>query len=249
MLNVEGLHAAVGDRPILRGVELTLRPGEVHALMGPNGSGKSTLVHVLAGRPGYRVTAGRATLDGVDLLAMEPEQRAGAGVFLGFQHPVEIPGVSQQLFLKTALNALRRRRGEAELDASDCRERILRATRSIGLEESILSRSVNAGFSGGEKKQNELLQMATLTPRLALLDEMDSGLDIDALARVSQGIQALRGPDRAILLVTHHQRMLDWVVPDRVHVMIEGRIVLSGGSDLARELERRGYGWLMEEAA
>lgn len=249
MLDIKGLTVEVENRTILRGVDLTIRPGEVHALMGPNGSGKSTLVHVLAGRSGYRITAGEVRLDGADLLAMEPEQRAWAGLFVGFQHPVEIPGISNQLFLKTALNTHLRQRGAPELDASAGRARMLEPVRRLGLDEAMLARPVNAGFSGGEKKQNELLQMSVLSPRLALLDEIDSGVDFDALARVAQGIQALRGPERAMLLVTHHPRLLALVPPDRVHVLIDGRLVLSGGGALALELERRGYGWLTEEVS
>jgi Fe-S cluster assembly ATP-binding protein len=241
LLVVRGLAARAGNRDILRGVDLELRAGEVHAIMGPNGSGKSTLAGVLAGRESFEVTGGTAVLDGKDLLAMSPEERAWAGVFLGFQYPVEIPGVTNATFLRSAVNAHRKQRGEEELDAVDFLALVKAKMRLLQMDEAFLSRSLNEGFSGGEKKRNEVLQMSLLEPRLAILDETDSGLDIDALRIVAKGIEALRGPDRAILLVTHYQRLLDHVVPDRVHVLVGGRIARSGGPELAHELEAKGY--------
>jgi Fe-S cluster assembly ATP-binding protein len=248
MLKVEGLHARIGDQEILKGLSLTVNPGEVHAIMGPNGSGKSTLAGVLAGREHAEVTAGTATLDGKDLLAMSPEARAAAGVFLGFQYPVEIPGVGNLYFLRTALNAQRKSRGEEPLDAVDFLEVAREKARLVELDEALMGRAVNEGFSGGEKKRNEVFQMAILEPRLAILDEVDSGLDIDALRVVARGVEGLRRPDRSTVLVTHYQRLLEYVVPDRVHVMAAGRIVLSGGRELALELEKKGYAWIDEEA-
>ena len=244
MLEIVGLRARVGGKEILRGVDLTVRAGEVHAIMGPNGSGKSTLAGVLAGRETYEVAGGTVTLDGKDLLGLAPEERSWAGVFLGFQYPVEIPGVTNATFLRAALNARRRRRGEPELDAVDFLALVRRKMKALQMDEAFLHRSLNEGFSGGEKKRNEILQMTLLEPRLALLDETDSGLDIDALRVVAGGVNALRAPDRAIVLVTHYQRLLDYVAPDRVHVLSQGRIVLSGGPELAKELEKKGYGWL-----
>ncbi|MCC7137988.1 MAG: Fe-S cluster assembly ATPase SufC [Planctomycetes bacterium] len=244
MLEIVGLRARVGGKEILRGVDLTVRAGEVHAIMGPNGSGKSTLAGVLAGRETYEVAGGTVTLDGKDLLGLAPEERSWAGVFLGFQYPVEIPGVTNATFLRAALNARRRRRGEPELDAVDFLALVRRKMKALEMDEAFLHRSLNEGFSGGEKKRNEILQMTLLEPRLALLDETDSGLDIDALRVVAGGVNALRAPDRAIVLVTHYQRLLDYVAPDRVHVLSQGRIVLSGGPELAKELEKKGYGWL-----
>lgn len=244
MLEIRNLQVAVDDKPILRGIDLTVRAGEVHAIMGPNGSGKSTLAHVLAGREGYAVTAGEVRYLNRNLLEMSPEERAREGIFLAFQYPVEIPGVANIYLLKAALNALRKHRGEAELDAVDFLDLVKGKLQLMGMDQSLLYRAVNEGFSGGEKKRNEILQMAVLEPRLAILDETDSGLDIDALKLVADGINALRSPDRAIILVTHYQRLLDYVVPDRVHVLAHGRIALSGGSELALELEHRGYGWV-----
>ncbi len=246
LLRVEGLRARIaagGDGEILKGVDLEIRPGEVHAIMGPNGSGKSTLAGVLAGREAYAVTAGAATYDGKDLLALAPEARAAAGVFLGFQYPVEIPGVGNLYFLRTALNAVRRARGEEELDAIDFLSLAKEKMRLVDLDPAFGSRSLNEGFSGGEKKRNEVFQMAVLEPRLAILDEIDSGLDIDALRVVARGVNALRRADRAILLVTHYKRLLEYVAADRIHVMAGGRIVRSGGPGLADELERTGYAW------
>jgi Fe-S cluster assembly ATP-binding protein len=243
LLRVSGLRAKIGDQEILKGVDLALRPGEVHAIMGPNGSGKSTLAGVLAGRDAYQATAGEVTYAGQDLLALAPEARAAAGVFLGFQYPVEIPGVGNLYFLRTALNAIRRARGEEELDAMDFLALAKERMKLVELDPAFGSRSVNEGFSGGEKKRNEIFQMAVLEPRLAILDEIDSGLDIDALRVVARGVNALRRPDRAVLLVTHYKRLLEYVVPDRVHVMAGGRIVRSGGRELADELEQTGYAW------
>jgi Fe-S cluster assembly ATP-binding protein len=244
MLEIENLHASVDGKAILQGIDLAVNAGEVHAVMGPNGSGKSTLAHVLAGREGYTVTQGQVRYQGQDLLALAPEQRAAEGVFLGFQYPVEIPGVSTMYLLKTALNAQRKHRGEPEIDAMDFLAWVRDRLGVVKMDIQMLHRGVNEGFSGGEKKRNEVLQMLVLQPRLMVLDETDSGLDIDALKVVADGINALRGPDRAILLVTHYQRLLDYVKPDRVHVLARGRIVKSGGPDLARELEQKGYGWL-----
>jgi len=246
LLQIEGLRVSVAGTPVLHGLSLTVQAGEVHAIMGPNGSGKSTLAHVLAGRPGYTVTAGTARFDGVDLLGMAPEERARAGLFLGFQYPVEIAGVNNAYLLKAALNARRRHRGETDIDAFDFLAAVKAQMRTMQMDETLLSRGVNEGFSGGEKKRNEILQMLVLEPRLALLDETDSGLDIDALKVVGRGINSLRSKDRAVILVTHYQRLLDHVVPDQVHVLARGRIVRSGDRALAVELERRGYDWLAE---
>ncbi len=249
MLEIKNLAVAVGGTPILHGIDLVVPAGEVHAMMGPNGSGKSTLAYVLAGREDYEVTSGSIRYDGRDLLAMEPEERAAAGVFLAFQAPVELPGVGNANFLRTALNAVRRVRGEPDLDAVQFL-RIARAeTKRLAMPDDMLRRNVNVGFSGGEKKRNEVLQMAILRPRLAILDETDSGLDIDALKIVAGGVNALRGPDFSALVITHHQRLLDHIVPDRVHVLSAGRIVRSGGPELAHELEARGYAGLGAEAA
>jgi Fe-S cluster assembly ATP-binding protein len=249
MLEIKGLTANVGDKPILHGIDLVVPTGEVHAVMGPNGSGKSTLSYVLAGRDGYVVTGGTATLDGQDLLAMEPEARAAAGVFLAFQYPVELPGVGNANFLRTALNALRRSRGESELDAVQFLKLARAETKRLAMPEDMLKRNVNVGFSGGEKKRNEVLQMAILRPTLAILDETDSGLDIDALKIVADGVNALRGPAFSALVITHYQRLLDHIVPDRVHVLANGRIVKSGGPELARELEADGYAGVVADAA
>ena len=247
MLKIENLHARIDDKPILQGLSLTVKPGEVHAIMGPNGSGKSTLGYVLAGREGYEVTDGSAQLDDADLLAMTPEQRARAGLFLGFQYPVEIPGLSNANFLRQSVNALRTARGEPESKATELLKELRSGMKRFGLDAKMLQRSVNEGFSGGEKKRNEIFQMNVLQPRLAVLDEIDSGLDIDGLKVVAQGINDLRSPDRAFIVVTHYQRLLDYVQPDHVHVLSEGRIVRSGGGELAQELERSGYGWLEQE--
>ncbi len=244
LLEVRDLRVRAGERLILDGLSLTVRAGEVHAIMGPNGSGKSTLTGVLAGRPGLEVLSGSASYRGRDLLAMAPEERARAGLFLAFQYPVEIPGVNNVYLLKASLNALRRHRGEAELDAFEFLNLVRGKLADMRMDESLLNRGVNEGFSGGEKKRNEILQMSLLEPTLALLDETDSGLDIDALKVVADGVNRLRSPTRAIVLVTHYQRLLDHVVPDRVHVLAGGRIVRSGGSELAQELERRGYDWV-----
>ena len=244
MLDIRDLHVRVEGRPILEGVTLSVGAGEVHALMGPNGAGKSTLAHVLAGREGFEVTAGSVTFLGQDLLAMEPHARAAAGLFLGFQYPVEIPGVSNLLFLRTALNAQRRHRGEPEISGAEFLRRVRAEAEVLGLDMEMLKRPVNVGFSGGEKKRNEAFQMGILAPRFALLDETDSGLDIDALKVVADGINRFRGPDRGVLLITHYQRLLDHVRPDAVHVMAAGRIVASGGPELARRLEAEGYGAL-----
>jgi len=242
MLEIVNLHAGIEDREILRGIDLTVRAGEVHAVMGPNGSGKSTLAHVLAGRENYQVTAGEVLYLGRNLLELPPEERAREGIFLAFQYPVEIPGVANIYLLKAAINAQRRHRGEAELDAMDFLALVKDKLAFMGMDETLLYRPVNQGFSGGEKKRNEILQMALLQPRLAILDETDSGLDIDALKIVADGIQSMRSPERAIVLVTHYQRLLGYVVPDFVHVLSQGRIVRSGGPELALELERHGYG-------
>src|SRR5438093_13359649 len=249
MLEIRNLHATVEGREILRGIDLTVRTGEVHAIMGPNGSGKSTLAQVLAGHPAYAVTAGQVLFEGKDLLAMAPEARAREGVFLAFQYPVEIPGVGNTYFLKAALNAIRKHHGLEELDAMDFLELVREKVKLVELEEGLLNRPVNEGFSGGEKKRNEIFQMAVLEPKLAILDETDSGLDIDALKTVANGVNALRSPDRAIIVVTHYQRLLDYIVPDVVHVLTDGRIVRSGDRALALELEDKGYGWLEPEAA
>ncbi len=242
MLEIKNLHATVAGKPILNGLDLTIDAGEVHAIMGPNGSGKSTLAHVLAGREGYEVTEGSVTFAGKDLLVLKPEERACEGVFLAFQYPVEIPGVATMNFLKTAVNAVRKYRGQNELDALEFLKLVRAKRDAIGMSEDMLKRALNVGFSGGEKKRNEILQMALLEPKLAVLDETDSGLDIDALRIVAEGINALRSPERATLMITHYQRLLDYVQPDRVHVLAGGRIVRSGGKELALQLEKEGYG-------
>jgi Fe-S cluster assembly ATP-binding protein len=249
MLSIRDLSAGVEAREILRRVDLEVRAGEVHAVMGPNGSGKSTLAQVLAGHPAYTVSGGTATYLGQDLLAMPPEERARAGLFLAFQYPVEIPGVSNAYFLKAAVNEVRTRQGLQELDAMEFLELLEKKLALVEMDRSFLNRPVNEGFSGGEKKRNEILQMAVLEPRLAILDETDSGLDIDALKVVAAGVNQLRRPDSATILVTHYQRILEYVEPDHVHVLFDGRIVKSGGQELARELERRGYDWIREEVA
>ena len=249
LLEIRNLHATVDDKPILNGVDLVVDAGEVHAIMGPNGSGKSTLSYVLAGRDGYVVTAGEVIYDGQDLLAMNIDERAREGLFLAFQYPVEIPGVVGLTFLKTAANAVRRHRGEGELDAMDFLKFVRDKAEALDISDDMLKRAINEGFSGGEKKRMEILQMAVLEPRFAILDETDSGLDIDALKVVSDGVNALRGPERGMLLITHYQRLLDYVVPDRVHVMAQGRIVKSGDKSLALELEARGYGEFLDAAA
>ena len=247
MLEIHNLHVSIDDKPILRGIDLSVKAGEVHAIMGPNGSGKSTLAQVLAGRDGYAVTQGGVTYRNADLLALAPEERARAGVFLAFQYPLEIPGVANVQLLRLALNSVRRGRGEAELDAMDFLDSLAPKLALLGMNKEFLYRAVNEGFSGGEKKRNEILQMAVLEPYLAILDETDSGLDIDSLKIVADGVNALRAPDRSIILVTHYQRLLDYIVPDRVHVLVEGRIVRSGDAGLARELEEKGYVWLEPE--
>ena len=247
MLTIKNLHAKVENKDILRGINLTINPGEVHAIMGPNGSGKSTLANVLAGRESYVVTAGEVTYLGNDLLAMATEERARAGIFLAFQYPVEIPGVSNINLLKAALNAIRRHRGESDLDAIDFLKLVKEKMKMMQIDQSFISRAVNEGFSGGEKKRNEVLQMSVLEPKLAILDETDSGLDIDALKVVSAGVNANRTPERSMLVVTHYQRLLDYIVPDFVHVLAHGRIVKSGGKELALELEAKGYGWIEKE--
>jgi FeS assembly ATPase SufC len=249
MIVIKNLHASVAGREILRGVDLEIGAGEVHAVMGPNGSGKSTLSYVLAGREGYEVTQGTVTIDGTEILPLLPEERAAAGVFLAFQYPVEIPGVTNTTFLREAVNALRRRRGLSELDALQFVKLAREKAKSLNVGEDLLKRPVNSGFSGGEKKRNEILQMALLEPRFAILDETDSGLDIDALKTVADGVNALRSPDRALLVITHYQRLLDYIVPDFVHVLAGGQIVRSGGKELALELERTGYADLHTAAA
>jgi Fe-S cluster assembly ATP-binding protein len=248
MLSIRELHAQIGPKKILKGINLEVNPGEVHAIMGPNGSGKSTLASVLAGRAGYDVTKGTVTYNGDDLLALEPEERARRGVFLAFQYPVEIPGVNNAYLLKAALNAQRKQRGEPEVDAFDFLALIREKMKLMQMDESFLNRGVNEGFSGGEKKRNEILQMAVLEPRLCLLDETDSGLDIDALRVVANGVNGLRSPERAIVMVTHYQRLLDYIEPDFVHVLSDGRILRTGDKQLALELERRGYDWVKQEA-
>jgi Fe-S cluster assembly ATP-binding protein len=249
MLEITNLHASIGEKPILRGIDLTVPDGQIHAIMGPNGSGKSTLSYVLSGRDDFTVTAGSVTFDGADLLSMEPEQRAQAGLFLAFQAPVELPGVGNANFLRTALNAVRRARGEPELDAASFLKLARAEARRLAMPEDVLKRNVNVGFSGGEKKRNEMLQMTMLRPKLAILDETDSGLDIDALRIVGDGVNALRGGAFSALVITHHQRLLEHIVPDRVHVLAHGRIVRSGGPDLARALEAQGYAQVIAEAA
>jgi Fe-S cluster assembly ATP-binding protein len=248
MLSIENLHARVGDREILKGLTLHVPAGEVHAIMGPNGSGKSTLAQVLAGREDYVVTAGRVVYQGQDLLAMPPEARARAGVFLAFQYPIEIPGVNNAYLLKAALNAQRQARGETPIDAFEFMKLIKRKMEVINVPKDFLTRNVNLGFSGGEKKRNEILQMLLLEPRLAVLDETDSGLDVDALKVVAHGVNSLRSHDRSMLLVTHYERLLELIVPDRVHVLAGGQIVKSGGKELARELDERGYDWIQAGA-
>jgi Fe-S cluster assembly ATP-binding protein len=249
MLEIKDLHATVDGKEILRGLTLSIKAGEVHAIMGPNGSGKSTLSYVLAGREGYEVTKGEVLYKGKNLIELTPEQRAAEGVFLAFQYPVEIPGVSNTTFLKHALNAVRQHRGESELDAMQFLKLLRETMKRLGMSEDMLKRNVNVGFSGGEKKRNEILQMAVLKPTFAVLDETDSGLDIDALKVVADGVNALRAPDRAMLLITHYQRLLDYIVPDHVHVLAKGRIVRSGDKSLALELEARGYAEFAKEAA
>ena len=248
MLEIQGLHARAGGADILKGLDLVIGAGEVHAVMGPNGSGKSTLANVLAGRPSVEVTAGSVLYRGKDLVELTPEERACEGIFLAFQYPVEIPGVSNTYFMKSALNAIRKHRGEPPLDAMDFLQLVREKAKTLNMTDEMLKRAVNVGFSGGEKKRNEILQMAVLEPSLAILDETDSGLDIDALRVVAGGVNALRGPERSALVITHYQRLLDYIVPDRVHVLAEGRIVRSGGKELALELEDKGYGWITEEA-
>jgi len=244
MLKVKNLHVAVNGVEILRGVDLSVKTGEVHAIMGPNGSGKSTLTQVLAGHPAYTVTAGTATYDGKDLLALKPEERAREGLFLAFQYPVEIRGITNSYFLRSAVNALRKHRGQEELDPLDFLQVLEDKLKAIGWDDTLMNRPVNEGFSGGEKKRNEILQLAVLEPRLALLDETDSGLDIDALKTVANAVNKLRAPDRAFVIVTHYQRLLNYITPDVVHVLADGRIVRSGGPELAHELEAKGYDWL-----
>lgn len=250
MLKIKNLHAKVdGQREILKGIGLTVNPGEVHAIMGPNGSGKSTLANVLSGRDGYTVTEGSVEFEGGDLLALSPEERAAKGVFLAFQYPVEIPGVNNSYFLRTALNSIRKHRGEEELDAFDFLALLKGKLKHVDMDEAFLSRFVNVGFSGGEKKRNEILQMLVLEPRLAILDETDSGLDIDALQTVASGVNALRSDDKSIVVITHYQRLLDYIVPDFVHVLANGKIVKSGDKSLALELEAKGYGWITGESS
>jgi Fe-S cluster assembly ATP-binding protein len=249
MLEIRNLHAEVGGKEILRGIDLTVRAGEVHAIMGPNGSGKSTLAHVLSGRENYQVTGGTVSYDGRDLLAMSPEERAREGIFLAFQYPVEIPGVSTTYFLKAALNAVRKHHGLEELDAMEFLALIREKMKLVEMDQALINRPLNEGFSGGEKKRNEILQMAVLDPKLAILDETDSGLDIDALRIVAGGVNGLRSKDRAMIVITHYQRLLNYIVPDFIHVLYEGRIVKSGQKDLALELEAKGYDWIKSEVA
>ncbi len=249
MLSIVNLHARVEDKEILRGINLQVRAGEVHAIMGPNGSGKSTLAGVLAGRDAFEVTEGDVQFEGKNLLDMSPEDRAGQGLFLAFQYPVEIPGVSNTYFLRAALNAIRKHRGQEELDAAGFLKLVKEKLKVLHIGDDLLKRPVNEGFSGGEKKRNEIFQMAVLDPKLCILDETDSGLDIDALRTVADGVNALRNPDRAMVVITHYQRLLEYIVPDHVHVLFDGRIVKSGGKDLAVELEHQGYGWIEEMLA
>lgn len=249
MLEIKNLHASVEEKPILRGLSLTVRPGEVHAIMGPNGSGKSTLANIIAGRDDYEVTEGEIIVDGENILELAPEERAALGLFLAFQYPVEIPGVSNMYFLRSALNAIKKARGEKEMDAMSFMKFVKEKTKLLHLDDSLLQRSVNEGFSGGEKKRNEIFQMAVLEPKYGVLDETDSGLDIDALKVVSDGVNALRSADRGFLVITHYQRLLNHIVPDFVHVLVDGRIVKSGGKELALELEARGYDWIKDETA
>jgi Fe-S cluster assembly ATP-binding protein len=248
LLEIKNLHAEVDGKTILNGVDLALEKGQIHAIMGPNGSGKSTLAYVLAGKPGYTVTQGQVLLDGKDLLAMEADERAAKGVFLAFQYPMEIPGVASMTFLRTALNAQRKRRGEPELSTPEFIKKVRDVAGKLGIEPEMLRRAVNVGFSGGEKKRNEILQMTLLEPRLAVLDETDSGLDIDALRVVADGVNRLRSPERSMIVITHYQRLLEYIVPDVVHVLSKGRVVRTGGKDLALELEARGYAQYQEEA-
>lgn len=248
MLEINDLQVSIADKRILKGLNLTVKAGEVHAIMGPNGSGKSTLSHVVAGRDGYDITAGGITFNGKNLLELAPEERAGEGVFLAFQYPVEIPGVNNVYMLKAALNGLRKYRGQPELDAVDFLKLVKAKTKSVGIDDGLLNRPINTGFSGGEKKRNEVFQMSVLEPSLAILDETDSGLDIDALKAVGDGVNQLRNSDRSFIIVTHYQRLLDYIVPDFVHVLAGGRIVRSGDNSLALELEKRGYDWLKDEA-
>lgn len=249
MLEIKNLQVAVEGKPILKGLNLQVPPGEVHAIMGPNGSGKSTLAHVIAGRDGYEITGGSVTFNGRDLLELAPEERAGEGVFLAFQYPVEIPGVNNVYMLKAAINGIRKYRGQPELDAVDFLKLVKAKTKAVGIDNGLLNRPVNTGFSGGEKKRNEVFQMSVLEPRLAILDETDSGLDIDALKAVGDGVNQLRDGERSFVVVTHYQRLLDYIVPDYVHVLAGGRIVRSGDKTLALELEERGYDWLKDEVA
>jgi Fe-S cluster assembly ATP-binding protein len=249
MLEIKNLHVEVADRKILQGFDLTVEPGKIHAIMGPNGSGKSTLAYVLAGKAGYTVTEGEVKFNGQDLLALEPDERAALGVFLAFQYPIEIPGVASMVFLRTAVNALRKKRGEAELSTPDFLRLVRAKAKDLSIDQEMLKRAVNVGFSGGEKKRNEILQMALLEPKLCILDETDSGLDIDALKVVADGVNGLRAPDRSMIVITHYQRLLDYIVPDIVHIMAKGRIVRTGGPDLAIELEKRGYADIETEAA
>jgi Fe-S cluster assembly ATP-binding protein len=249
LLEIKNLQASVDGRDILKGLDLTVNKGEVHAIMGPNGSGKSTLAHVLAGKPGYEVTSGEVTFEGADLLAMEPDERAARGVFLAFQYPIEIPGVTTMTFLRTALNAQRKTRGEPELTVPEFMKRQRDAAAKLSIDQEMLRRAVNVGFSGGEKKRNEILQMALLEPKLCVLDETDSGLDIDALKVVADGVNQLRSPERAMIVITHYQRLLNHIVPDVVHVLSKGRIVKTGGKELALELEAKGYAGYQDEAA
>ena len=249
MLEIKNLHVEVNGKEILRGIDLVVKPGETHAIMGPNGSGKSTLSHVLAGREGYTVTQGSVTFNGKSLLDLAPEERAGEGVFLAFQYPIEIPGVNNVYMLKAALNGIRAYRGEKELNATEFLKLVKSRVKAVGMTDALLNRPVNAGFSGGEKKRNEVFQMSVLEPKLAILDETDSGLDIDALKTVAEGVNALRDAQRSFVVITHYQRLLDYIVPDVVHVLARGRIVKTGAKDLALELEARGYDWLLEGAA
>ncbi len=248
MLEIKGLRANIGENEILKGVDLTVAKGEVHAVMGPNGSGKSTLAQVIAGHPAYEVTAGSVTYDGQDLLEMEPEERAQAGIFLAFQYPVEIPGVTNAYFLRSAYNAIRKARGQDEVDPLEFLDVMEEKMQLVDMDPAMLNRSVNAGFSGGEKKRNEIVQLAVLNPRLAILDETDSGLDIDALRIVADGVNKLRSPEKSAIVVTHYQRLLNYIVPDYVHVLAGGRIVRSGGKELALELEEHGYDWIQSHA-
>ena len=249
MLKIDNLHAQIDEAEILKGISLEIPDGEVHAIMGPNGSGKSTLSYVLAGRDDYEVTEGSVELDGEDILELEPEERAAAGIFLAFQYPVEIPGVQGTTFLKTAINAIRKQRGEEELDALEFLKLMKQKTAKLGISDDMLKRAVNVGFSGGEKKRNEVLQMAMLDPKFCVLDETDSGLDIDALRIVADGVNAMRAENRSFLVITHYQRLLDYIKPDKVHVLAKGKIVKSGGPELAQELEEKGYAEFLQEAA